>query len=175
MCIEFLKIRAKNKYAPQGYFVPCGKCEECRRSLNSQWFFRLRSELDWCRRNAWNIGFFTLTYDDTHVPRFPEEMIKNDWLYKEKGELPPMCFRRKDVRDFIDNIRKRLHERYRIAGIRYMVCSEYGSDPNYTQRPHYHGLICFPSKYEKVDYATGEVTQEALPQTFSWRARSASA
>jgi len=157
MCVQYMKIKARNEYAPKIAFVPCGKCEECRQSANSQWFFRLRSELDWCRKNKWYIGFFTLTYSEDKIPRLPEEFVKNFDKVSEKGL--PYCFSRYHVRTFIDNIRKRLHETYGISGIKYMICSEFGSDPDRTQRSHYHGLICFPSTYESVDRTTGEVTR----------------
>lgn len=154
MCVQFMKLKSSHRFAPKAAFVPCGKCEECRQSNNSQWFFRLRSELDWCRRNNWYIGFFTLTYSDEHIPHLPESVIKNKWLI---GKSTPLCFSRKHVRTFIDNIRKRLNETYHISGIKYMVCSEYGTDPAHTQRSHYHGLVCFPSVYEDIDTDTGEV------------------
>ena len=159
MCVQYMKIKSAHRLAPKAAFIPCGKCEECRRAANSQWFFRLRSELEWCRKNAWNIGFFTLTYSDEKVHRFPREMVGRAWLCDENDEPMPMCFSRKDVRTFIDNIRKRLHERYGVTGVRYMICSEYGSDPNFTQRSHYHGLICFPSFVEHIDEDTGEYTR----------------
>lgn len=65
--------------------------------------------------------------------------------------IAPYCFSRTDVRTFIDTIRKRVFEivgkkesKFDDKRIRYMICSEYGSDPSKTQRSHYHGLICFP-------------------------------
>ena len=160
MCVSYMKVKTSHANAPQYYLIPCGKCEECRDSANKQWFFRLRTELEWCRKNKWHIGFFTLTYSDSYVPRLPRNLIKNSQYFDEP--LTPMCFNRQHVRDFIDNIRKRLNESYGIKDCRYMVCSEYGSDERYTQRSHYHGLICFPSSYEKVDKSTGEVTVEVL-------------
>lgn len=146
MCVQMMKIKSKSDFAQKFAFVPCGYCEECRDSVRSQWFFRLRAELDWCHKHKFHIGFFTLTYSDSSIPRVPEHLIRNKQLLSEKGA--PFCFSRSDVRTFIDNIRKRVFE---IVGktkedkrIRYMICSEFGSDERYTQRSHYHGLICFP-------------------------------
>lgn len=117
-------------------FVPCGRCEECRDSNRMQWQFRLRTELDYCRRIGWHIGFFTLTYNDRHLPRLP------DFVFKSAIPAEPIaCFSRRDVRIFMSNIRKRLNERYKVKALRYLIASEYGSC---TQRPHYHGIICFP-------------------------------
>lgn len=160
MCVQYMKIKSRNEYAPKVAFIPCGKCEECRQSANNQWFFRLRSELDWCRKNKWYIGFFTLTYSEDKIPRLPEVFVGNVDLIAEKGL--PYAFSRYHVRTFVDNIRKRLHETYGIKSIKYMVCSEYGSDPKHTQRSHYHGLVCFPSHYEEVDKSTGEVFRKSF-------------
>ena len=164
MCVQLVKIKAASPYGQDFAFVPCGKCEECRDSVRSQWFFRLRTELDWCHKHKYHIGFFTLTYAEDKIPRVPVHLIRNKDLvttsyYDMDGtehrvvnpDIAPYCFDRKHVRTFIDNIRKRCFE---IVGkkeskaddkrIRYMICSEFGSDPNRTQRSHYHGLIAFP-------------------------------
>lgn len=164
MCVQLYKIKSSSPHGQKFAFIPCGKCEECRDSMRNQWFFRLRTELDWCHKHKFHIGFFTLTYSEDKIPRVPVHLIGNKELittehYDEKGVLhrvcnhavAPYCFSRSDVRTFIDTIRKRVFE---IVGkkqsklddkrIRYMICSEYGSDPERTQRSHYHGLICFP-------------------------------
>lgn len=153
MCTRLLNVNSRSPYGQKLAFVPCGTCEECRDSMRSQWFFRLRSELDWCHKNKFHIGFFTLTYSEDMLPRIPEHLIHNRDLLYETGS--PCCFSRSDVRTFIDNIRKRvfdyLKDKYKDdrsklkssdKRIRYMICSEFGSSS--TQRSHYHGLICFP-------------------------------
>lgn len=140
MCVRQLLVRSLSQFGAQSAFVPCGRCEECRDSKKMQWTFRLRCELDWCRRQKWNIGFFTLTYDDEHLPYICDSYYATE---ADVPERPVACFSRSDVRTFIDNIRKRLFDLYRVKSLRYMVCSEYGSSVN-TMRPHYHGLISFP-------------------------------
>lgn len=140
MCTHYMKIRSVRSLAPKYAYVPCGVCEECRRSLKQQWSFRLRVELDSLWQKKWNIGFFTLTYSDKCLPTLPKELFKNPRDY-----LRVPCFSRTDCRTFIDNIRKRLNERYGLKDdnrCRYMVCCEYGKQ--YTHRPHMHGLIAFP-------------------------------
>ena len=151
MCVQYMKIKSVQNKAPKLAFIPCGKCEECRQSKKNQWTFRLRCELDYCRKNDYHIGFFTLTYDDAHLPYLPRECFTGSFKRVQ-------CFSRSDVRTFIDNIRKRLNERYGVAGLRYMVCSELGDSTN---RSHYHGLICFPKYYESVD-DTGVVEKKVL-------------
>lgn len=143
MCSHLMKIKSVRSNAPKYAYVPCGKCEECRRSQKSQWAFRLRCELDALWRKRWHIGFFTLTYSDECLPTLPKELFKD---CREFKRVP--CFSRSDCRIFIDNIRKRLNEDYGLKDdnrCRYMVCCEYGS---HTKRPHMHGLIAFPSQVE---------------------------
>lgn len=120
MCVRQLFVKSLSPNAPKVAFVPCGRCEECRDSNKYQWQFRLRCELDFCRKQHWNIGFFTLTYSDEHLPIMP------DWAFKgDVPEKPIQCFNRVHLRNFIDNIRKRLHELYRVKSLRYMICSEF--------------------------------------------------
>lgn len=148
MCYRQMMIRTRLDSGQKCTFVPCGKCEECRDSSRLQWQFRLRTELDYCRKIGWHIGFFTLTYDDRHLPHLPDIVFK--------GASPSVrvpCFSRYDVRTFIGNIRKRLNERYGVSALRYLVASEYGSS---TKRPHYHGIVCFPST------VSGEVMHELI-------------
>lgn len=142
MCVRAFNIKSRSVYGIKKAFVPCGKCEECRQSLKNQWAFRLRTELLYCQRQNWHVGFFTLTYNDEHLPLLPPECIRFDAVTESCPAVP--CFSRHDVRTFIDNIRKRLNERYGLGGnsrVRYLIACEYGSS---TKRPHMHGLICFP-------------------------------
>lgn len=134
MCLRALEIKSKHKGAPIYSFVPCGKCEECRDSKRIQWTFRNRCELENARRKGWHIGFFTLTYSDEYLPLIPRHMFRDNYE-------PVCCFRRSDVRNFIDNIRKRSNERWKVSNLRYLIACEYGE---HTQRSHMHGIICFP-------------------------------
>ena len=141
MCVVPMQIKSRSKYGSRFAFVPCGVCEECRQSLKNQWAFRLRTELLYCSQRKWHVGFFTLTYNDESLPVLPAEVFKD---YVRDGEPQVPCFSRHDVRTFIDNIRKRLNERYQLKDnnrCRYLLACEYGS---HTKRPHMHGLICFP-------------------------------
>ncbi|UPW41722.1 replication initiator protein [Peromfec virus RodF8_10] len=105
---------------PLYFACPCGKCLDCARSRYGELSARLQFEVlsypPECR-----VIFFTLTYNDRHLPI--------DGVSKS------------DVTDFIN----RLHiygKRYGLGdGFRTFIVSEYGSDPRYTHRPHYHGLI----------------------------------
>lgn len=138
MCIRQQLVRSLSSFAPSVAFVPCGKCEDCRDSKMYQWQFRLRVELDWCKKQHWHIAFFTLTYSPEHLPTIPSAYYATE---ADVPEQPIACFSRSDVRTFVDNIRKRLFDLYRTTSIRYMICSEFG---DHTRRPHYHGLVSFP-------------------------------
>ena len=43
---------------------PCGKCKYCKENKRSQWSFRLQQEL----KKSGNSYFYTLTYNDLHLP-----------------------------------------------------------------------------------------------------------
>lgn len=138
MCVRQTFVKSLSECGSGIAFVPCGRCEECRDSKKYQWQFRLRCELDFCKKQKWNIGFFTLTYDNANLPVICDAYYKDE---TQVPETPIACFSRTDVRTFIDNIRKRLFDLYRVTALRYMVCSEYG---DHTKRPHYHGIVSFP-------------------------------
>lgn len=76
MCVNRFNVRSKNSTSSSLVYVPCGKCEECRDSQRMQWQFRFRCELDYCKRNGYHIGFFTLTYNDSHIPHLPRLFFK---------------------------------------------------------------------------------------------------
>lgn len=105
---------------PLFFPCPCGKCLDCARSRYGELAARLQFEVlsypPECR-----VIFFTLTYNDAHLPSYGVS--------------------KSDVTDFIN----RLHiygKRYGLGdGFRTFIVSEYGSDPRFTHRPHYHGLI----------------------------------
>lgn len=156
MCVRSFRIKSSALYGAKSAFIPCGKCEECRQSMKNQWAFRLRTELLYCQQRKWNVGFFTLTYNDQNLPTLPYEAFgRCDLTPDEFGDgldCPAVpCFSRSDVRTFIDNIRKRLHERFGLAKenrVRYLIACEYGS---HTKRPHMHGLLCFPPSVPPTD------------------------
>ena len=118
--------------------VPCGKCEECRKSNKNAWSFRLGCELETKKNLGWSIGFLTLTYSDENLPYIPQDCLKED----DNRKIP--CFSRKHLRNFIDNLRKRMfevNENYTYSDkLVYFGASEYGST---TRRPHYHVMLCW--------------------------------
>ena len=108
---------------PLFFPCPCGHCDECLTSKYSELSSRLQFEVLSYPPEIRTI-FFTLTYDDAHLPS------------------DGVC--RSDITDFIN----RLHIYAKRSGLvdhsfsfRSFIVSEYGTDPRFTHRPHYHGLL----------------------------------
>lgn len=105
---------------PLVFFAPCSHCSECVVSKYSELAARLQFEALSHDSNI-PVIFFTLTYDNAHLP-------KNG-------------VQRAHITDFVN----KLHIYLKRVGInsdfRHFIVSEYGTDPRYTRRPHYHGLI----------------------------------
>lgn len=130
MCLVPMKIKSSSPCGVKYSFVPCGKCAECRRTYQSSWYFRLAAELGYRQKLGWHIGFFTLTYNDEHLPFFSNQLHK------------VRCFRKSDVRRLIFRLRKQYHKQLRVKELVYLIASEFGE---VGKRPHYHGIIAFPS------------------------------
>ncbi|QCQ84682.1 replication initiator protein [Blackfly microvirus SF02] len=154
MCDKlFVPIKAISRAGVRAAFVPCGKCEDCRQAMKNSWVFRLRVELDKLCEKGWQIGFYTLTYNEYCLPHIPHALFNGDFRL---GHYPTVaCFSKSDVRAFFTQLKKFFRDHYNCrrvvdkkikkviqdTALRYMLCSEYGE---HTQRPHYHGIICFP-------------------------------
>lgn len=62
-CLHPKKIR--NPYTHELMYVPCGKCAACNNARSHSWVQRLNAE---CSLHKY-VLFFTLTYDNVHLPR----------------------------------------------------------------------------------------------------------
>lgn len=109
----------KNVVSPTIY-VPCGKCQQCRSRKQSDLLQRV--QLESLRSYVY---FFTLTYNEEHVPR-----------YTLPSGITLMHPNYKHIVDMFKRIRKNKYFGDRV--IKYIVCSEY--TPR-NARPHYHGLL----------------------------------
>lgn len=103
-----------------GFYVPCGKCEFCRKSRAREWAFRLNEEA--YDKYVYNC---MLTYSDEHLP-----------YYKGKPSLNKV-----DVQLFLKRFRESVRKEFGTT-LKYFLCGEYGG--NY-HRPHYH-MILFSEK-----------------------------
>lgn len=161
MCLRYMNIKPALYSGPRAQFVPCGKCAECRDMNRSAWSFRLRAEVQQrCLKDGWHAGFITLTYNDEHLPHIPQTCFNsyddssmvlddNDQILADHfGEelhastyTQVSCFDKEDVRFLINGMRKYLHKYFGFKGLVWILCCEYGPS---TQRPHMHGLFCWP-------------------------------
>lgn len=96
----------------------CGHCFDCRDSFRKEVESRAVIEASHCG----TVIFYTLTYDNDHLPA--------SGLSK-----PHVVDAFKRLRTYID--------RYIDFDVTFtnLYVGEYGSDPRYTMRPHYHGLM----------------------------------
>ena len=146
------------------FFVPCGKCEECRASIKNAWAFRLRSEIEYKLNLNYRCVFFTLTYNDVSLPRLGWDCFNSDFMHQfrlatehlgTKKEIPSdsvmidnarvisrlPCFSRDDVETFVKDIKNWLYRTYNLTSLSYFGAAEFGSS---TKRPHYHFLMLLP-------------------------------
>lgn len=146
MCTNLIKVRSRKEYGVSYSYVPCKKCSECRAKEQLSWQTRLYAELEEYRvRRQWNVGFITLTYNDSHLPHIPQKFFPAGSYQK----VP--CFSYLDIKRFTDCIRNHLRRRYGVTdGFRFFITSEYGEE---NHRPHYHGILLFsPLIHHKLMY-----------------------
>lgn len=141
MCYRPLVARAY-------YDVPCGKCDECRNAAKDEWFVRLQEEINTYSRAEGKCCFLTLTYNEKCLPRFK-------YVDENTGECFSIpCFDKHDKDRFINSIIQYFKRRGCTSkttksglGLKFMVNSEYGEDPDHTHRSHYHAVLLFPPEY----------------------------
>lgn len=124
MCVNKIRIKNNkidfNPLVDRVYnYVPCGKCDECLKNRVQQYETRLVAEYESCKRNGGMSFFYTLTYDESNVPRYYGHRV----------------FSKYDVQKFHKRLRKMIGKPFR-----YFLSSEYGHK---TFRPHYHVVYFF--------------------------------
>lgn len=139
MCLQYVKLKTRNQTGIRYAYVPCGKCVDCRRKMQSAWQWRLNSEFHYLREQSWHVAFCTLTYDEAHLPHIPAV------CYQDEIDRDVPCFSRSEVQDWIRAVRQYCKRKYHFVDgqkIRYFISSEYGET---THRPHYHAILAWPS------------------------------
>lgn len=103
---------------PLFVLCPCGHCIECRDSYRKEVESRAIIEA----AHSGTVLFYTLTYDDDHLPTFG------------------LC--QEHVVDAFKRLRQYI-KRYIDFDFTFtqVYVGEYATDPRYTQRAHYHGLL----------------------------------
>lgn len=119
--------------SPQRVFAPCGYCEDCANTKRYAWAWRLSADLEHYIKRGYKVGFITLTYNDTMLPRFPSR-------YPSVAGMP--CFDKVHTDKLILYLRKTLHRDYGCKELLYFLASERGET---TYRPHYHLIIAWDS------------------------------
>lgn len=152
-----------NKYLDDMVMVPCRRCPACKQLRSSQLLDNIDRE---CSLHKYSI-FFTLTYDNVHLPLWsvkkfdgyyslehnskvldvPSDLFLNNVRVMENGKYHflPDSFASVDVRDiqlFLKRLRSYIKYHFNQF-VRYAIVSEYGP---HTFRPHYHGILWTDSK-----------------------------
>ena len=148
MCLSPIKIKNRSKYFNLHTFqklsidVPCGKCAECIAAKQNEYYFRTYYQCLDCWKQGGYVLFDTLTYDSEHLPHI-SDFIEDFNIEEIRADLDFPCFNYEDIRYFIVRLRRALeYDGYDVKNkLKYFVCSEYGTDPRYTHRPHYHILF----------------------------------
>lgn len=107
--------------------VPCGKCEECLRSIRNQWYVRIERELARCFVERKQAVFITITIHPRHY---------------DKAIIDPSSF----IRKWFERIRHVLGYSFK-----HVLFQEFGTHGKGEPRLHFHGfLFDFDILYEEL-------------------------
>ncbi|QXN75261.1 replication initiator protein [Microvirus mar55] len=139
--------------------VPCGRCSVCNDARRREYEYRALFEA----ADSGDMVFFTLTYDDEHLPRFgltPQHVslfLKNYRVSVSRASIAPLNVNSfyRDAQRYNRNYtfknllkspdKVSLSENYSFRAV---YCGEYGSDG---KRAHYHGILFFDRTIKDVD------------------------
>lgn len=127
-----LKVKIPNSYIK----VPCGVCDECLRKRAKDIYIRSRFEIEKSILNGGVAFMCCLTYGK-----------KSPFLLHNGRKY--LVFNKKHCVDFIKRLRVNLDrffsENYGVSApdFKYLITSEFGTDPTRSHLPHYHMLINF--------------------------------
>lgn len=160
-------LRIYNKYSNEVLYVNCRKCPACLSARSSELTNRVTNE---CKQHMFNI-FFTLTYDNEHVPRLVRKCPSVYCLNRDYGDYKVsqryffttktfaelgvkhlsnldgdtfgvVC--KRDVQLFLKRLRSAIHYEFKDKLNDYETKIRYFICSEYGsvyQRPHYHGII----------------------------------
>lgn len=172
MCLAYrVQHKNSNPLGSTSFFVPCGKCEECRSAIKNAWGFRLRAEIEHKLKHDYKCVFFTLTYSDEKLPRLGWECFSNEYLRSFQAAISAVgtdrelksdfefieqtkkltllpCFSRDHIETFVKDVKNWLYRSYDIVDISYFGAAEFGS---HTKRPHYHFLMILPPVIDFIE------------------------
>lgn len=152
-CINPLSVSTRCHNQVNNIIVPCGHCLNCLVKKQSQIEFLAKKELLENYKLGKSATFLTLTYDDKHIP------------INENGFV---TLRRKDLQDFIKNMRRQIEYHNFNLQFKYLYCGEYGDGSHSTtesgistNRPHYH-LIFIGLSPEQTKLFTRKLWKHGL-------------
>lgn len=132
---------------PVGFTVPCGKCTDCVRSYQDDWFVRAFFEYKSCKK-AHGVTYFVLfTYKDEYLPTYTD----NDFNFYNGSHTIP-CFDPNHIKRFRDMLRinvERSFDTEKSKLVKYFLACEYGDTFG---RPHIHALIFVPFPHEQSKF-----------------------
>lgn len=112
--------------------IPCGKCIGCRLDYSQDWANRTYLESQLYKENY----FVTLTYDDEHLIVKDEITDKDGFTWLNEDQNATLST--EDFERFLNTFRQIMKRDYKVDGIRFIGCGEYGEE---SQRPHYHFIL----------------------------------
>lgn len=118
--------------------VPCGQCLECQNAIKQDWETRFSFWLDSLYKRNGVAVMLTFTYNDSHLPHFPNDVLFSSLVDNDGNRLP--CFDLADVKAFLSVLRNRVNRCFKSSEqlYKYFLVEEYGSD---THRPHLHVIF----------------------------------
>lgn len=150
MCLSPINIYNPSKYISLKHAdaftlsVACGSCAECQEVKHDEWYFRTNYECIDTFKNGGYVLFDTLTYRNEDLPHI------TDFYPDIPRHMDYPCFNRDHIRKFMVRLRRRLSY-LGYPSIRYFLTSEYGVDPQFTHRPHYHVLFFVPKEIPPIE------------------------
>lgn len=144
-CISPINMEVKSRIGMvKEINIPCGHCLNCLVTKQSQLTFLANKELLTVYQRGQGASFVTLTYDDNHIPT------------NENGYVTLF---RKDVQNFIKNMRRQMEYYNCKIPFKYIYCGEYGDGSHSnsktgvsTCRPHYHIVFIGLSDDQVIKY-----------------------
>lgn len=122
MCTSPIVIKYQSIEGNHAKLVPCGKCFECLKQKQNDYFVRIYEELTQSSKAC----MVTLTYAPQNVPYFLIDGKKFLTVWKD------------DVKSWMKRFRTNYERATGDKIGRFFLCSEYGE---HTHRPHYHCLF----------------------------------
>lgn len=153
-CVTPFKVLVKDSQGRRrDVTTNCGYCINCLTVKQSSIEFLSKKELLSCYTSGRSASFVTLTYDNAHLP------------INENGF---QTLRKKDLQNWIKNMRRQMDYYNEKVPFKYIYCGEYGDGSHSssksgvsTHRPHYH-VVFFGLSPTQVSKYTRKLWKNGL-------------